>query len=126
MSRDDSPPTDDAYESEYDERTAHEDAYHDESGSFLPYVGSSFGWPPGVLGGDVEEREETREADDPYEEARVEDEYGEHEGWFDEGVIALTLVVGLALFLFPEPATSAVGIVLLLVGSIAWLADAMT
>lgn len=49
-----------------------------------------------------------------------EDEGG---SWWDEGLITLLLVGGLALFLFPEPATSAVGIVLMGVGLLAWAID---
>lgn len=47
------------------------------------------------------------------------------ESWLDEGLITLLIVAGALLFLFPEPATSAVGIVLLGVGLIAWVADIM-
>ena len=43
--------------------------------------------------------------------------------WWDEGLITLLLVGGLALFLFPEPATSAVGIVLMGIGLLAWAID---
>lgn len=127
MSRD-SPYTDDAYDSEYDERTAYEGAYHDDdaSDSYFPYPASSFGWPPGVLGGGTDQGREDRVRGGAYEGESYSDEYEEDESWLDEGLIGLTLVAGLALFLFPEPTTSAAGIVLLLVGSIAWLADALT
>lgn len=68
-------------------------------------------------------------------------EYGDHEdrsgpeasgvsrrdesddGWLTEGAITMLLVIGVALFLFPEPATSAVGIGLIAVGVIGWLVD---
>lgn len=127
MSRDDSPYTDDAYQDEYDDRDAYEEAYDDDgSASFFPYPASSFGWPPGVLGGGVEEEYDETARGGAYEDEPYGDDYDEDESWLDEGVIAFTLIAGLALFLFPEPATSAAGIVLLLVGSIAWLADAMT
>lgn len=54
----------------------------------------------------------------------TEDEAGgDDDGWFDAGVITLTLLVGLALFLFPEPLTSGVGVVLMGVGVVAWLVD---
>lgn len=61
-----------------------------------------------------------------------DDDYGrESEGyetdaddtWVDEGVIGLILLVGVALFLFPEPATSGVGILLILVGAVLWVVD---
>lgn len=51
--------------------------------------------------------------------ARTEDE----EMWLDEGLITLLLVVGVGLFLFPEPATSTIGMALIAVGLIAWAAD---
>lgn len=49
----------------------------------------------------------------------------EDDSWLDEGLITLLVVTGALLFLFPEPATSAVGIVLLGVGIIAWAVDIM-
>lgn len=45
------------------------------------------------------------------------------DSWLDEGIITLLIISGALLFLFPEPATSAVGIVLLGVGIIAWAID---
>ncbi|MFC6825597.1 hypothetical protein [Halopelagius fulvigenes] len=50
---------------------------------------------------------------------------GDDDSWLDEGLITLLIVSGALLFLFPEPATSAVGIVLLGIGIIAWAADIM-
>jgi hypothetical protein len=38
-------------------------------------------------------------------------------------VIATLVIVGVGLFVFPEPATSAVGIFLVVVGVGAWLAN---
>lgn len=67
--------------------------------------------------------------------ATVDAEYGEPGGnseyetrdtgdsMWDEGLISLLLVGGLALFLFPEPTTSAVGVVMMGVGVVAWLID---
>lgn len=52
----------------------------------------------------------------------TEDEAGD-DGWLDAGVIALVLLAGIALFLFPEPTTSGLGIVLMGVGVVAWLVD---
>jgi hypothetical protein len=130
VSRDHSPYTDDAYESEYDERAAYEEAYHEDDAddSLFPYPASSFGWPPGLLGGGTADVDRTAvdDHDGAHDGERVEDEYAEDDSWLDEGLIGLTLIVGLVLFLFPEPATSAAGILLLLVGAIAWLADALT
>lgn len=41
----------------------------------------------------------------------------------DEGLITLLIVVGAVLFLIPEPATSAIGALLLFVGAVGWLVD---
>lgn len=57
-------------------------------------------------------------ADDPTPTPPADDD-----SWLDEGLITLLIVGGALLFLFPEPATSAVGIVLLGVGIIAWAID---
>lgn len=56
-------------------------------------------------------------------DSRTQTTETEDESWFDQGLITLLVVVGALLFLFPEPATSAVGIVLLGVGIIAWAID---
>lgn len=48
---------------------------------------------------------------------------GGDDEWFEAGVITLTLLAGLALFLFPEPLTSGIGAVLMAVGVIAWIVD---
>lgn len=45
------------------------------------------------------------------------------DGWWDGGLITLLLVVGVVLFLFPEPATSALGIFLVVTGAVLWLVD---
>lgn len=50
----------------------------------------------------------------------------ESQGWFgraraEYGLGALLVAAGVALFLFPEPATSAAGIGLIVVGALVWL-----
>lgn len=40
-----------------------------------------------------------------------------------EGVAALLMLVGAVLFLFQEPSTSLVGVLLVLVGALTWLVD---
>lgn len=47
-----------------------------------------------------------------------------YESWTDESTIALLLVGGVALFLFPEPARSGIGVLLIAAGVGAWLVDA--
>ncbi|MFB6139792.1 MAG: hypothetical protein ABEJ26_05085 [Halosimplex sp.] len=62
-----------------------------------------------------------------------EDERGEYDPypdaerdtgtWWDEGLITLLIVAGAILFVFPEPATSGLGVILLAVGILAWALD---
>ncbi|WP_137286086.1 DUF308 domain-containing protein [Halorussus salinisoli] len=43
--------------------------------------------------------------------------------WLDEGLIGALLLVGVVLFFFPEPTTSAIGIAMVAMGVVAWIAD---
>ena len=71
--------------------------------------------------------------DDDYDDEYAEDDeydstYAEEDddgSWWDEGLIALLLVTGVILFFFPEPFTSTIGIALIALGVIAWVADAL-
>lgn len=45
------------------------------------------------------------------------------DSWWDVGLITALLVAGVVLFLFPEPVTSGIGILLLLTGAALWLVD---
>lgn len=89
---------------------------------FYPSWGWGGGWGLVPFGGSREE--ETRYDEEPYEDADGspydEDDSG---SLWDEGLITLLIVGGVALFLFPEPVTSGVGILLLSIGVIAWLVD---
>lgn len=56
------------------------------------------------------------------------DAYGEVPGeekssWLDEGTILALFVLGVVLLLFPEPATSTVGLGLIAVAVVAWAID---
>ena len=44
-------------------------------------------------------------------------------GYAEETLATLLVLVGAALFFFPEPATSAIGVALVVVGVIAWLVE---
>lgn len=86
----------------------------DEEASPLSYdrfpSGWGWGWPPGFredAGGDP-----VRRGDDSYTD----------DGQWESGLVTLLLVGGVALVVFPEPATSLLGIVLVIVGVLAWLA----
>ena len=57
----------------------------------------------------------------PREEANA----GANDSWWDEGLIGLLLVVGVVLFVFPEPSTSALGILLIVTGVLAWIIEAI-
>ncbi len=66
--------------------------------------------------------------DDVYaDESYDDDEYAyrtDDEGtWLDEGLISLTIIAGVILFLIPEPATSGLGVFLIVAGAIAWVID---
>lgn len=82
-----------------------------------------YGWPslsrPAEDGGPVVD-------EGPYDGTDTAVDRDDGGSWWDEGLITLLLVAGVVLFLFPEPATSALGIVLLAVGVIAWVVDALT
>lgn len=92
----------DDYEGPYDDDDTYGDDYEDRGYWALGWW--PIGWWPGT------------DADD--------ETVGEEDGtWLDEGLITLLLVAGVVLFLFPEPATSAVGILLLLTGGVLWLLD---
>lgn len=45
------------------------------------------------------------------------------DSYVEEGAAALLLVVGIILFFFPEPFTSLIGIGLIILGVLTWLAD---
>ena len=82
-------------------------------------------------------------ADDTYDEAYSDDEYGTYDeeydtydeetayaeddeddgSWWDEGAIGLLLIAGVVLFFFPEPFTSAVGMFLIGTAVVAWIID---
>lgn len=55
----------------------------------------------------------------------AEEDESDWTDWLDEGTITLMLVVGVALFLFPEPSTSAIGILLIAAGVGGWIVDAL-
>lgn len=73
---------------------------------------------------DDDEMIESTPSGDVVEDDIAGDGPDEEDGsWLDEGAISLLLLAGVALFVFPEPATSALGIVLISIGVVAWLAD---
>ncbi len=45
------------------------------------------------------------------------------EDYSEEGLAALLIVIGVILFFFPEPTTSIIGIILIVIGALVWLAD---
>lgn len=59
------------------------------------------------------------------ERTYVAEEDEDDGGWWDEGMIALLLVTGTILFLFLEPGTSAIGILLIAAGVGGWVVDAL-
>lgn len=102
------------------------DDYDDDAAadSRVPYTGYlptgggwGWGWLP-VSRGDADPAYADEEAE--YTEETPAETGG---SWWGEGLITLVLVAGVILFLFPEPATSALGMLLIVVGVIAWLID---
>ena len=63
--------------------------------------------------------EGTYDDDDAYDETYDEDDGS----WWDKGIVGLLLIAGVVLFFFPEPATSAIGILLIGLAVVAWIAD---
>lgn len=84
-----------------------------------------FGWPSfSGLGGTGATYGEDRYDERLHDDDRAEYDRDADDGtWLDEGLITLLLVAGVALFLFPEPATSGLGILLIGVGVLAWIVD---
>ncbi|WP_247731039.1 hypothetical protein [Halovivax limisalsi] len=104
---------------EADDRYGDDPYAEDENRGWLPFY-PSWGWG-GAWGVPLPVR---RKGEAYSEEAAYEnaDEDADGSLW-DEGLITLLIVAGVVLFLFPEPATSALGILLLSIGVIAWLVD---
>lgn len=72
--------------------------------------------------------DDVTEANAPVDDVS-EDRYDEStdaeksDSWWDVGLITLLLVAGVVLFVFPEPVTSGLGILLVLTGAALWLVD---
>lgn len=81
----------------------------DERGGFL----SPHGWPSFPRTGAAEEAPDER----PDERETTGDERGDRG---NERLISLLFIGGLALFFFPEPATSAVGVLFMGAGIVLW------
>lgn len=134
MSRDRAYDRDEAYEAESEKRES------EYSGSLFPYAGSrwpsAWGWwstddqaieeeyPNQSYDSDVadpspdETNEAARTVGDPYYEDGVSED---DDSLLGESLIGLILIAGVVLFLFPEPITSTLGIVLLVGGVLLWL-----
>ena len=66
--------------------------------------------------------------DEAYGGGPHEDAYADKEddgGFLGESLALILFVVGIALFLFPEPATSTLGLILMGAGVLVWAADAL-
>lgn len=90
----------------------------------------SLGW--GMLPWTSRERERDDYVDRPAESTEyrpaeeAETDGGGIASYWDEGLIALFIVGGAILFVFPEPVTSGIGVLLVTVGVLAWLVDQAT
>ncbi|GAB3669734.1 hypothetical protein GCM10028856_18040 [Halopiger thermotolerans] len=103
----------------------YDDPYTDDQDSgWLPYY-PSWGWGGGWGFPFPARRDEADYPDEGTYEGTA-DSYSDEDddgSLWDEGLITLLIVAGVVLFLFPEPATSGLGILLLSVGVLAWLVD---
>jgi hypothetical protein len=134
MSRRDDPYADDVHDTPDDLQDRYGD--RDDADSPFPYPTVPFGWPANVFGSGPDDdyaygrdRDDTsydRETPDRRKTRRdVRGRGTRDEDLVDDRLVGIVLVVGLALFLFPEPVTSAVGVLLLAVGVGAWVVDAL-
>jgi len=104
--------TDEAYDDRSNEAAKRDSMF----GSFSYYPEFVGRWPFGA-----------REAANPETaDSEATTVGGEEGGWWDEGLISLLIVAGVVLFLLPEPATSMVGIGLVLLGLFALAVDWLT
>lgn len=108
---------------QYGDETYREEETEDRGG--FPYFGSRR-WGPtwGVWPFGASPEEESRYDEETYEGAGEspanEDDSG---SLWDESLITLLIVGGAILFLFPEPVTSGIGILLVTIGVLGWLID---
>lgn len=127
----------DVYGDQYNEPDGYNEAYENEregrSGSLFPYSVSWGGWSSffgrgkARDGGSVDGYRD-RTADATPSETTYDGNAGggTDESKLGEGLAGLLLVAGVVLFLFPEPATSLLGIVLVTLGVVAWAAEALS
>ncbi|WP_227355413.1 hypothetical protein [Haladaptatus salinisoli] len=110
--RDNDSTTDETYEAD------------DRADSFFPFTGSAFPYGLSPLSRENVGGETVDEGTAPASETSTSDATEDDGGsWWDEGLISLLLIAGVVLFVIPEPATSAFGILLISVGVVAWLVD---
>lgn len=103
------------------------DAPSDETaaaGSRFPYTwgagwGWSMTWPP------IYRREAIEEGPPPEEETVRPTDQRDTGSWWGEGLASLLLIAGVILFFIPEPITSTLGILLLILGAFVWIVDAL-
>ena len=117
MSADDSPYSEDTSES-YGDDGPYDD--NDSTGSVFPYV-----WPTWGGGGGWRLGWPSRDQEVVDEEARDETSVEEDDSWLGEGLFSLLVIVGVILFIFPEPATSMLGVILIFLGAVGWLVSAV-
>ena len=95
------------------DRARTDDVYQndDERGGFLAPIG----WPTWPATGAAEET-----SNETYDEERAAGERDTDDDGWAESAVPLLFIGGLALFFFPEPVTSAVGVLLMGAGVVLW------
>lgn len=111
MAAGDRQPTEERRDNRYDDTDA------EPTNTWFPYP--VYGWLPWSA---------RREREEPYEAGpEAEGDVDRSDGsWLDEGLITLLFLVGIGLFIFPEPATSGLGVVLIATATVLWLLDWLT
>lgn len=100
---------------------AEEEASDRSDDSLIPYSWPGWGvWSP-MTPWRGDDRTDAAPGERPAEPAETD----EGSLW-DEGLYTTLIVVGAVLILFPEPATSGIGVLLALAGAIGWIYDALT
>ena len=125
-SRSDQYPDETRHDVDQDDRFEEPRYEEEDTGRFSYRRPWGWGGAWGMWPRSSEESEEEYPATQPTETRTDRESTGGLARYWDEGLITLLIVGGAILFLFPEPATSGLGILLMGLGVLAWLVDRAT